>query len=307
MTKGAVTNLGASVRQRLLNLSRERHEDFNLVLSLYAIERLLYRLAQSPFAGQFVLKGAVLFTVWTGRLHRPTHDLDLLGYGDNSADKLTEVHKTLCQINVPPDGIMFDAESIRVSPIREEQEYGGQRIELKARLDTARISVQIDIGSGGCNHSGCAYDTLSNLARLSCAGVACLSQETVVAEKLHAMATHGALNSRMKDFYDLWLLSRQFDFEGTILARAIQATFDRRQTPLSSDTPLALTETFSKNADKVTQWKAFLRRNQLDVGEAGFTQIVADLAEFLEPPRKAAATGSAFEAVWPAAGPWSAR
>ncbi len=307
MTKAAVTNVGASVRQRLLNLSRERHEDFNLVLSLYAIERLLYRLAQSPFAGQFVLKGAVLFTVWTGRLHRPTHDLDLLGYGDNSADTLTEVFQTICQINVPPDGIMFDAESIRVSPIREEQEYGGQRIELKARLDTARISVQIDIGSGDAITPVARMTRYPTLLDFPEPELRAYPKETVVAEKLHAMATQGALNSRMKDFYDLWLLSRQFDFEGTILARAIQATFDRRQTPLSSDTPLALTETFSNNADKVTQWKAFLRRNQLDVGEAEFTQIVADLAEFLEPPRKAAATGSAFEAVWPAAGPWSAR
>ena len=193
------------------------------------------------------------------------------------------------------------------SPIREEQEYGGQRIELKARLDTARISVQIDIGSGDAITPGARMTRYPTLLDFPAPELRAYPKETVVAEKLHAMATHGTLNSRMKDFYDLWLLSRQFDFKGTILARAIQATFDRRQTSLSSDTPLALTETFGKNADKVTQWKAFLRRNKLDVGEAEFTQIIADLAEFLEPPRKTAATGSAFEAVWPAAGPWSAR
>jgi hypothetical protein len=130
MTKPAVSNLPASVRQRLLNLSHQRQEDFNLVLSLYAIERLLYRLSQSPYAGQFVLKGAVLFSVWTGKLHRPTHDLDLLGFGDTSAENLMEVFQAICQQDVALDGMVFDAGSIRVTQILEGQEYGGQRLQI---------------------------------------------------------------------------------------------------------------------------------------------------------------------------------
>jgi hypothetical protein len=141
-------NLAASVHQRLLNLSQEHREDFNLVLTRYAIERLLARLAQAGYAGQFVLKGALLFAIWTGRLHRPTRDLDLLGYGDSSEEKLGKLFKDLCTVEMKADGLIFDPDSVRVTEIREEQEYGGQRVHLLATLGRARIPLQIDIGFG---------------------------------------------------------------------------------------------------------------------------------------------------------------
>jgi predicted nucleotidyltransferase component of viral defense system len=304
MTSKPITNLAVSVRQRLLNVSRQRQEDYNLVLSFYAIERLLYRLTQSPFASQFVLKGAVLFAVWTGRLHRPTHDLDLLGYGDGSAQALAQIFAAICKMNVTPDGIEFDPESIRVVEIREGQEYGGQRISLNATLDTARITVQIDIGFGDAIKPAAVLATYPTLLSFPAPQLRVYPKEAVVAEKLHAMVVHGLLNSRMKDFYDLWVLSLQFEFEGETVTEAIAATFSRRGTPLPDGLPLALTPEFSEHPDKRTQWLAFLRRSHLEVGATDISAIVAALASFLTPPLVAAKEGVLLTAHWPAGGPW---
>lgn len=304
MTRPVFANLPASVRQRLLNLSHQRQEDFNLVLSLYAIERLLYRIAQSPYAGQFVLKGAVLFSIWTGRLHRPTHDLDLLGFGDTSAENLTEVFQAICRQVVPPDGMVFDASSIRVTQILEGQEYGGQRVQLKASLDTARIPLQIDIGSGDAITPGARLTRYPTLLDFPAPELRSYPKETVVAEKFHAMVAHGVVNSRMKDYYDVWLLSRLFDFDGFLLANAIRATFERRATPVPASTPIALGRRFAQDSQKIAQWKAFLSRSRLDIGGESFEQVVANLDLFLGPPSRSVAVETSFVASWPPGGPW---
>ena len=148
MTKRKTTHLAVSVRERLLNLSRHRQEDFNLLLVRYAIERFLFRISKSPFAQQFILKGATLFAVWSGKPHRPTQDVDLLGYGDSSSEGLRTLFATVCELPVEADGLVFDASNIRIEEIREAQEYGGKRVILSAYLDTAVISLQIDIGFG---------------------------------------------------------------------------------------------------------------------------------------------------------------
>jgi predicted nucleotidyltransferase component of viral defense system len=305
VTKPAVTNLPASVRQRLLNLSHQRQEDFNLVLSLYAIERLLYRLSQSPYAGQFVLKGAVLFSVWTGKLHRPTRDLDLLGFGDTSDERLSEVFQAICRHDVPPDGMVFDAESIRITRILEGQEYGGQRLQLSAALDTARIPLQIDIGSGDAITPGARLTRYPTLLDFPAPELRSYPKETVVAEKLHAMVAHGVVNSRMKDYYDLWLLSRLFDFEGALLAKAIRATFERRATPVPASTPIALSPRFATDAQKIVQWQSFLSRSRLEIGSESFEQVVADLVLFLGPPMRSVAAQTSFHELWPQGGPWT--
>lgn len=304
MKQKIVTNLTASVRQRLLNLSRERQEDFSLVLSLYAIERLLYRLAQSPFAGQFVLKGAMLFAVWTGRLHRPTHDLDLLGYGDDSAQRLTEIFRSICQTDVMPDGIEFEPQSIRVMEIRERQEYGGQRITLGATLGTARVQVQIDVGFGDAVTPAANLTLYPALLDFPTPALRVYPKEVVVAEKLHALVVHDLLNSRMKDFYDLWVLSQKFEFMGDVLTKAITATFGRRHTPLPDGLPLALTAEFGDHPNKRTQWQAFLHRSHLDPGNIGLSEVVDLLADFLTAPLAAASVGIPLIAHWSAGGPW---
>lgn len=304
MTKKQPVELAISVHQRLLNVSQKTGENFNLLLSRYAIERLLYRLASSDHAGQFVLKGALLFWVWQMPQHRPTRDLDLLGYGDSSAERLLGVFRDLCVLEVEPDGLTFLPDSIQVRPIREEQEYGGQRITMKAMLGRARIPVRIDIGFGDAIHPRAAEVEYPTLLSFPAPRLRVYPQETVIAEKLHAMVTLDLTNTRMKDFYDLWILSARFEFEGQTLVDAIKATFERRQTVFLPEVPIALADAFGKNPDKVTQWNAFLRRSGLDVGDLAFDQIVAKLATMLEPPYQAAATGLPFAARWPKGGPW---
>jgi predicted nucleotidyltransferase component of viral defense system len=276
--------VAASIHQRLLNLSRSRREDFNLILTHYAIERLLYRLARSEYAQRFVLKGALLFAIWRGRLHRPTRDLDLLGYGDSSAERLTELFKRICLVSVEADGLIFDPETVQVTEIREAQEYGGQRVHLVATLGRARIPLQIDIGFGDVVAPGAEEVEYPTLLKLPAPRLGVYPKEAVIAEKLHAMVTLGILNSRMKDFYDVWTMSQTFPFDGQRLCRAIRSTFDQRRTEIPQTTPVALTAEFGLLPDKVTQWMAFLGRGQLDVGDVEFVQVIDELRDFLLPP-----------------------
>ncbi len=306
MTRKHPVDLAASVHRRLLNIGLDTGDSLDLLFSRYAIERLLYRLSLSPYANQFILKGALLFVVWQMPNHRPTRDLDLLGYGDDSAERLRAVFRALCALEVEPDGITFLPDSIDVRQIREEQEYGGQRITMTAMLGRARIAVRVDVGFGDAVLPPALEAEFPVLLSFPGPRLRIYPREAVISEKLHAMVTLDLTNSRMKDFYDVWILSRRFEYDGRTLVNAIRATFERRQTGLSMETPTALTATFGDNSDKVTQWNAFLRRNRLAVGEIRLDQIVAQIAEFLESPRLAATSGSLFEARWPAGGPWHA-
>jgi predicted nucleotidyltransferase component of viral defense system len=298
MTNPKKANLAASVRQRLLNLSRQRQEDYNLLLSQYAIERILYRLSQSGVADQFILKGATVFAVWTGKFHRPTQDVDLLGYGDSSREAVRATFTAICELPVEPDGLWFDANSIRMEDIRQELEYGGHRVTLIAHLDTALIPVQIDIGFGDIVTPQATWLTYPTLLPFPAPHLRTYPKETVVAEKVNAMVTLGLLNTRMKDFYDLWTLSRLFPFDGSLLTQAIGASFAQRKTSLPVITPIALTQTFAEHPTKKTQWQAFLNRNRLDMEGATFTEIIAHLHSFLWPPLQALAQEGAFNAQW---------
>jgi len=229
MTRSRPANLAASVRQRLLNLSVSRGEDPNLTLTRYALERLLYRLAHSDYNGQFILKGAMLFGLWMESNHRPTRDLDLLGFGEPSNERLTEVFERLCEVEVDPDGLNFDPQSIRVAEIREGQIYMGQRVKLVAFLSTARIPVQVDVGFGDVVTPDAEEIEYPTLLDLPAPTIRAYPPETVIAEKLQAMVALGMQNSRMRDYYDLWIISRQFSFEGAALVAAVQATFNRRR------------------------------------------------------------------------------
>ncbi len=304
MTKRTTTRLAISVRERLLNLSRQRQENYNLILVRYANERFLFRLSQSPFAPQFVLKGAILFAVWGGEPHRPTLDIDLLGFGDNSPEALRALFATICELPVVDDGLTFDAHSIRIEDIREAQEYGGKRVALIARLDTAVISVQVDIGFGDIVTPGAVWLTYPTLLSFPEPHLRTYPKESVVAEKLQAMVMLGMANSRMKDFYDLWTLSREYTFESDILIRAIEATFNQRQTVITMPLPLALTETFAEHPEKIKQWQAFLNRNKLDIAGVSLGEVVTELREFLLPLWQALALQQDFRSVWTASRSW---
>jgi predicted nucleotidyltransferase component of viral defense system len=297
-------NVPASVRQRLLNVARERGEDFQGVLTRYALERLLFRLSASPHGQEFVLKGAMLFAIWTGQPHRTTRDLDLLGRGSVDIRRLEDVFRSVCKTAVEPDGLELDQRSVTGSRIREDQEYEGVRVEIAGRIGVARVHLQIDVGFGDVitpRPREIAYPTLLDYPapRLKA-----YPRETVVAEKFHAMVHLGMANSRMKDFYDVWTLARNFDFDGALLAKAIAATFERRRTQVPSDEPLALTGTFARDSVKQTQWSAFLRKSALQA-TLELPSAVSLLHGFLMPPTRALTHGDPFTTTWSGGGPWA--
>jgi len=301
------SNIAASVRQRLLNLIRETGDDANLVWSRYAVERLLYRLSVSEYADDFVLKGAALFLAWTGQPYRPTVDLDLLGHGENSSEHVEDVFRSMCRINVEPDGLFFDPDTVKAEPIREDREYEGQRVTLVAFLGKARIPVRVDIGFGDVvtpKPEEIAYPTL---LAFPAPRIRACPRETVVAEKLQAMVVLGMANSRMKDFYDLHVLARDFDFDGATLTRAIKATFERRKTAVPAETPLALTDEFGRDGTKTVQWNAFIRKSGLGEGAPDLPEVISQLREFLLPPVRATFAGSPAPKRWAAGGPWVPR
>lgn len=294
MSREIKRNLPASVRQRLLTKSQEQGEPFDLVLTRYGIERLLYRLSQSPHAGHFLLKGAMLFRIWTDASHRPTRDVDLLGTGPVEVESLVEIFREICTVPVEPDGLEFVADSVKAHPIREEAFYDGIRVNIVAQLGNARIPIQVDIGFGDAVTPEPQSLEFPVLLDFPAPTLRSYPIYTVVAEKLEALVLLGEVNSRMKDFYDLWFLSRTFEFDGAILATALTATFQRRKTPLSGDIPSGLREEFAEL--KAVQWNAFLRKNQLEPSD--MTEILSTIREFALPPLQAAFTGSPFSTNW---------
>ena len=252
-------DLGASVRQRLLNQSRLQQRPFQELLQYYAMERFLYRLSKSDFCDRFLLKGALLLTAWQASLSRPTIDIDLAGRTGNDLEHIRSLFQRFCQLQVEPDGIEFDAATMEVDRIAEEAEYEGVRARFTGWLAKARIPMQIDVGFGDVVVPGPAEIEYPTLLDFPAPRIMAYPRETVIAEKLEALTHLGALNSRMKDFYDLALLSRLYSFEGVSLARAISATFGHRHTRVEAD-PIGLSEGFSRDPAKALQWRAFVRR-----------------------------------------------
>lgn len=304
MSKAKLTNIAASVRQRLLNLSRQRVEGLNVIMTRYAMQRLLYRLELCGEVQRFVLKGAMVFPLWSGREHRPTKDLDLLGHGAPSPQRLAELFEKLYVTEEAGDGLEFDSDSIAVEEIRGNQEYGGLRVKSMATLAGARIPIQVDVGFGDVVTPAPVEVEYPTLLDMPAPRIRAYTKQSVVAEKLQAMVVLGMQNSRMKDFFDLWVMAKEFAFGGQTLVDAIRATFDRRTTDVPHAVPIGLAAEFSGNADKVVQWQAFLRRSSLDA-PMDLSVAICTLREFLRPPLIAAAKAEPFAMSWPPGGPWS--
>lgn len=280
MSQANPKNLPASVRARLQNISQQREIPFDLILARFAVERLLYRLSRSKHANQFLLKGAMLFAIWTPEAHRPTRDVDLLGFGSTDLEEVKAVFAEICGVSVSDDGLQFKAETLDVSYIREEAHYGGVRVSLRALLGNVRIPVQIDIGFGDVITPGPEIVTFPGLLDFEVPQLRAYPVYTVVAEKFEAIVSLGETNSRMKDFYDLWFLCQRFDFEGTILSRAILATFARRDSQLKAvEAVVGLSDSYIQQ--KETAWKRFLQRNRIPSME--FAEVVTSIRLFLGP------------------------
>jgi len=278
-------NRAASVRAKLLNLSQERRQPYDLLLTRYVLERLLYRLSMTIYRERFVLKGAMLMSTWFDAPFRPTRDLDLLGFGDDAPASLLTAFRDICRVEVD-DGVQYDVEGLTVDRIRDETEYGGLRLKTYATIATARVRVTVDIGFGDAVEPEIAELDLPVLLDLPIPRIRAYPREAVIAEKFQAMVVLGRANSRMKDFYDIWLLSRVYEFNDESLARAIAATFARRRTPIPKTPPDALTPAFAADLAKQQQWGSFLEA--IDAEPIALADVVGALADFLMSHAKAA-------------------
>ena len=275
----AEKNISASVRSKLKNKAQAENKEFNLILTRYALERFLYRLSISMHRDHFLLKGALLFDLWFDVPLRATRDIDLLGFQLPDVAYLLKTFEDLCAIEVD-DGVIFDQTSIRAEEIRKEASYAGMRVTLAAYLDGARSAVQVDIGYGDAVTPApevANYPVL--LDEFPSPRLRVYPRYTVVAEKLDAIVSLGMANSRMKDYFDIWVILRESELDLEVLRSAVNATSKRRNTLMPEGLPLGLSDDFALDKNKNIQWKAFLSKNQLD--EITLNQLVLDLQKSL--------------------------
>jgi hypothetical protein len=300
---GNIKNIAASVHQRLLNKAKESSRPFNELLQYFAIERFLYRLSKSTHANKFILKGALMFSAWSKEASRPTKDIDFLGRIDNSIEMIVAAMKDVCNEDVEADGMSFDEESVSAASITEDAEYEGVRVRVHGGLGNARASLQVDIGFGDVIVPGprrVVYPPLLDFPPPKLNGYTMVS---TIAEKFQAMVKLGVLNSRMKDFYDICLLSRIFDFKGETLTEALEKTFKNRKTLIPA-APTVFGPSFAKDEDKKIQWLGYIERAKLHNAPESFSEVVAAVKTFLEPPVVSLAEGRLFRKTWKAPGPW---
>ncbi len=302
MSEKAVTNIPASIRQRLANKAKESKRPFEETLQYFAMERFLYRLSQTTHSDAFILKGALLFRVWDTPDTRATKDIDFLANMENTPEAIALVVKDVCEIDDSQDGLVFDVDSIQATTIKEDADYEGVRVKFRCTLDSARIAMQIDVGFGDTvipEAQNAEYPTLLDLPT---ATLRIYPPETVVAEKIEAMNHLGVLNSRMKDFYDVWRMTRQFKFDAKPLSDAVRATFKNRKTEIIRFNELS--DELIEEIDRFQiQWTAFLDKNQVD-GPQEYADVLVGIADLLSPILVGIIDGKEFAGTWDPAGSW---
>ena len=279
--KKNVTNIQASVRALLQNKAKETNRSFAEVLQYYGMERFLYRLSRSKYTDKFVLKGALLFTVWQIPERRTTLDIDFLARYDNQVASIEAVMRDICEVTVDPDGLIFDSKNVQGRKIKEDAEYEGVRVKFLGFLERSRIPMQIDVGFGDIVYPKTKvidYPVILDFPKPQLKGY---PAESVISEKFEAMVKLGLLNSRMKDFYDIWLMMHQFDFSGSNLAEALKRTFEHRKTDLPKERPLFVEEIYDEKSDRQMLWKAFLRKNDIKHAPEKLAVIAKGIEEFL--------------------------
>jgi predicted nucleotidyltransferase component of viral defense system len=300
--KKEVRNLAASVHERLLNQSRATARPFSELLQYYAMERFLYRLSKSEHAGKFVLKGALMWTALELPPGRPTMDIDVQGRFRNDPTFAAQIVKDICTQPVESDGLKFDPETASATRIREAAEYHGIRVRFDGKLGKAAIHMQVDIGFGDLVRPEIRKIFYPTILDFPAPTLKMYSLESSIAEKFEAMVKLGMLNSRMKDFYDIWKFSRNFEFIGRLLAEAIKATFEHRGTEIP-EVPVALSESFYNEIAKSTQWRTFVRKNRLkDIPE--LPDIVQEISRFLIPVATGIRQTGTFTARWSPGAAW---
>lgn len=303
------SDVAASVRARLLNLAKKSGEEFELTLTRFAVERLLFRIGASAARDRCILKGASLLSVWLPDPYRATRDVDVLASGAVDDEGIRSLVAEVCAVPCPEDGLRFDLSGLTVDTIRPEEEYSGKRARFRAFLGTARIAVQLDIGIGDAvaiAPEEVTYPTM--LLNLPAPRLRAYPRELSVAEKFEAMIKLDTRNSRMKDFHDLWSLAGAFRFDGLVLQRAVAACFERRGTPWTAETPRPLTPAFYRMPELDTRWRHYLAAGAVLVPPpAQFETIGERIIQFLGPVRGSIIAGRRFESAWLQGGPWRTR
>ena len=299
MSKGT-RNIAASIRQKLKNKAALDKRPFAELLQYYAMERFLYRLTQSEHTSRFILKGALMLRVWQSPEFRPTMDIDLLGKTSNEVDDICGQITDIISIDIN-DGLMFDPETVKGERIKEDADYEGVRVRFIGTLENARVNMQIDVGFGDIIHPDAFEAALPTILNSPVPKLLCYSRESAIAEKFEAMLKLGELNSRIKDFYDIWLLSRQFEFEGSQLARAIELTLKNRGTEIP-DIITAFTGDFISS--KQGQWTVFLKRLRQDHLPTDFSEVVTGVEAFIQPIATSLLASTAFSQKWTISGYW---
>lgn len=297
-------DVAASVKARLTAKAKERGEDVQSILVRYGVERFLYRIGVSEHKDKFLLKGAALFSLWFDAPHRPTKDLDLLGFGPSDIPTLEDTIKSICRVKAE-DGLEFLADTVRGERIREEEAYQGVRIKVTAKLGQARLPLQVDVGFGDAVTPRPEVADFPTLLDFPAPRLKVYPKETVVSEKFEAMVRFGKANGPMKDFWDVNYLLEEFEFDGALLQSALRATFENRQTPFPTVLPIALKNEFAKNAMVAARWNAFINRNRIERSN-DLSEIVQQLRAFLEPIIEAKPGKNLFSIIWkPARRGWS--
>jgi len=302
--KKSIKDIQASVKGRLLNKAKQTKRPFAELLQYYGMERFLYRVSKSKYANQFILKGALMFTVWNVPKRRTTVDIDFLAHYGNEVKKIEGVIKDVCKIKIEPDGLLFDSSTIEGRKIKEAADYEGVRIKFKGYLQKSRINMQIDVGFGDVivpRPKIINYPVILDFPKPHLKGY---TFESAIAEKVEAMVKLGLLNSRMKDFYDVWLLIRQFDFQGKIIAQAIKKTFTHRKTELPKGTSFFAPEIYDEKSDRQTMWKEFLKKGDIRNAPASLKSTALSIEKFLMEPIQALHSKKPLKAHWQAPGPW---
>jgi len=259
-------NKAASIRQKLLNYAKNKGQDFQRTIDEYAIECLLDRLTRSAYAGRFLLKGALLFSVWKGLGARPTRDIDLMGHGNNDLDSVIRIFKEIVAFDIKEDCIVFVPDQIEGLRIKEDDEYEGVRVLVPGALSGAQFKVQIDIGFGDAVTPPPVIAAFPRMLNMQPFSLLTYPPETVFAEKLDAMVIRGVLNSRMKDYYDLSILIHEGMVQPDTVRQAVENTFERRKTPMPRSCPVGLSQEFVNEPTKISQWKGFLKKSDIDAG-----------------------------------------
>ncbi len=289
---------------RLLTRAKSRGDDYQLLVTAYAFERLLYRLGQSPMRDRFVLKGAMLLRLWSEQPYRATRDLDLLRRGDASFDAIRSDVQVLLATPVPDDGITFDAADLVLEPIRVDDQFVGARMIVPARCGKARLSLHVDVGVGDAVWPEPEVRRYPALLDAPAPEVFAYERETVVAEKLEALVVLGDRNSRIKDFFDLQMLATTFAFDRRTLGESVRRTFSQRQTPIPEVAPIGLTLAYWENPSRPTQVRAFARRAGLAATTETGRAFTAVLSAFLQPVLDDLAVGAPRAGTWSPGGPW---